>query len=102
MEWSESFQPLMVHAFLAEASKVKCIFAIRYMMQLFTELELPPEYEEFRDVFSEEKANKLVPRGRQDHTIEIDGEPLYDLIYNLLEKELKMLWEYLAEALDRG
>ena len=74
-ERSESPQPLMAHAFLAEASKAKRIFAIRYTMQPSTEPELPPEYEEFRDVFSEEEANKLAPRGRQDHAIEIDGEP---------------------------
>src|SRR5438034_6897758 len=72
------------------------------MMQLSTEPELPPEYKEFQDVFSEEEMNKLAPRGQQDHTIEIDGEPLYGPIYNLLEKELKTLWEYLAKALDRG
>ena len=28
MEWSESFQPLIVYIFLAEASKVKYIFTI--------------------------------------------------------------------------
>ena len=43
-----------------------------------------------------------MPRGRQDHTIEIVGEPPYGPIYNLSEKELKTLWEYLAKALDRG
>ena len=30
------------------------------------------------------------------------GEPPYGLIYNLSEKELKTLREYLAEALERG
>ena len=102
MEWSESPQPSIVHAFLAEASKAKCIFAIWYMMQLSIEPKLPLEYKEFQDVFSEEEANKLVLRGWQDHAIEIVGEPSYGLIYNLSEKELKMLQEYLAEALDRG
>ena len=92
----------MVHTFLAEASKVKCIFTIQYMTQPSIEPELPPEYKEFRDIFSEEEANKLAPRGRQDHAIEIVGEPPYSPIYNLLEKELKTLWEYLAKALDRG
>ena len=71
-------------------------------MQPSTEPELPPEYKEFRDVFSEEEVNKLALRGRQDHTIKIDGEPPYGPIYNLSEKELKTLWEYLAKALDRG
>ena len=92
----------MVHTFLTEASKVKYIFTIWYMMQLSTEPELSPEYEEFWNIFSEEEANKLAPRGWQDHTIEIDSKPPYGPIYNLSEKELKTLWEYLAEALDRG
>ena len=30
------------------------------------------------------------------------GEPSYGSIYNLSEKELKTLWEYLAKALERG
>jgi len=71
-------------------------------MQPSSELELPPEYEKFRDVFSEEEANKLALRGRQEHAIETTGKPPYGLIYNLSEKELKMLREYLAEALERG
>ena len=50
----------------------------------------------------EEEVNKLLLRGRQEHAIELTGEPLYGPIYNLLEKELKTLREYLAEALDRG
>ena len=92
----------MVHAFLTEASKAKRIFAIWYTMQPSTELELPLEYEEFWDIFSEEEVNKLASRGWQDHAIEIVSKPPYGLIYNLSEKELKTLWEYLAEALDRG
>src|SRR5204863_4354078 len=46
-ERSEPPEPLMAHAFLAEALKVKHIFAIRYMTQPSTEPELPLEYEEF-------------------------------------------------------
>ena len=91
MKQSESPQLLIVHAFLAEVSKAKCIFAIWYMMQPSTEPELPPEYEGFQDIFSEEEVNKLVLRGQQDHTIEIDSKPLYSPIYNLSEKELKIL-----------
>ena len=50
----------------------------------------------------EEEANKLPLRGRQEYAIELTGKPPYGPIYNLSEKELKTLWEYLAEALDRG
>ena len=63
-ERSEPPKPLMVHAFLAKASKARCIFAVRYMTQPSPELELPLEYAEFQDVFSEEEANKLAPRGQ--------------------------------------
>ena len=49
----------MVYAFLVEALKAKYIFTIQYMIQLSIELELPPEYEEFRDIFLEEEVNKL-------------------------------------------
>ena len=46
--------------------------------------------------------NKLLLRGQQKHAIELTSKPLYGLIYNLLEKELKTLQEYLAKALDKG
>ena len=41
-------------------------------------------------------------RGRPEHTIKTTSEPLYGPIYNLSEKELKVLREYLRDALAKG
>ena len=66
--------------------------------------ELPLKYTDFADVFSEEEANHLLDENTRQHPIElIDGqEPLYSLIYNLSEKELKVLQEYLRSSLQHG
>ena len=61
--------------------------------------QLPLEYEEFQDVFSEEEANKLPPRGGPEHTIEMTMDPPYGPIYSLSKKELKVLQEYLDDSL---
>ena len=63
---------------------------------------MPSEYEEYKNVFSEDAANELLPRGRPEHAIEVTGDPPYGPIYNLSEKELKVLRDYLREALERG
>jgi hypothetical protein len=57
--------------------------------------ELPKEYKEYQDVFSEDKANKLPPRGQPEHAIELTGDLPHGPIYNLSEKELKVLREYI-------
>ena len=49
----------------------------------------------YKDVFSEDKANKLLPYSQLEHAIELTNEPLYRLIYSLLEKELKVLYKYI-------
>ena len=65
--------------------------------------ELPPEYSDYRDVFSEKEANRLPPHVLHDYAIELKGGELpYGPIYNLSEKELKVLREYLSDALERG
>jgi Reverse transcriptase (RNA-dependent DNA polymerase)/RNase H-like domain found in reverse transcriptase len=65
--------------------------------------ELPQEYAEFADVFSEAKAVMLPPLGGPEHAIKLEGgEPPYGPIYNLSEQELKVLCEYLRDAIERG
>lgn len=96
-------EPLKAGAFFRAATKTERLYFVRYVATAGEDVpELPPEYEEFRDVFSEDAANTLPPRGRPEHAIELTGDPPYGPIYNLSEKELKVLREYLKDALDRG
>ena len=67
------------------------------------EVQLPSEYAENADMFSEANANMLLAGGPYDHAIDLEGrQPPYELIYNLSEKELKTLREYLQDSLQRG
>jgi Reverse transcriptase (RNA-dependent DNA polymerase) len=65
--------------------------------------ELPQEYVKFVDIFSEAKVVTLLPLGGPEHAIELEGGELpYRPIYNLSERELKVLHEYLRDAMERG
>ena len=100
-EWSNPPESLSASAFFDAASKAKRVYAVRYCPKKSDEPQLPPEYEEYRDVFSEEEANKLLPRGCPEHVIEITVDPPYGPIYSLSENELKVLREYL-DSLRKG
>jgi hypothetical protein len=65
---------------------------------------IPDEYKEFLDVFSETEANKLPDHRPYDHRIDIpDGStPPFGPIYNLSPTELDALKEYLDKNLARG
>jgi hypothetical protein len=65
---------------------------------------LPAKYHEFKDVFSEEGANMLPPHRPYDCAIEIEEgkSPPFGRIYNLSEKELLALNNYLKDNLDKG
>lgn len=60
---------------------------------------IPKAYEEFRDVFSEEKANVLSEYGKHDHAIDLmnDRQPSYGLMYSLSETELTILKQYIEK-----
>jgi Reverse transcriptase (RNA-dependent DNA polymerase) len=92
--------------FAEAALEVGRIYAVRYTPLQPVEgvvPELPQEYAEFADVFSEAKAVTLPPLGGPEHAIELEGgEPPYGPIYSLLEQELKVLHEYLRDAMERG
>ena len=68
------------------------------------EPELPQQYKEFEDVFSEENADSLPPLEGRQHAIELEGdtEPPYSSIYALSEKELGILREYLEASEAKG
>jgi hypothetical protein len=65
-------------------------------------LEIPSEYSEFADVFSEEMADALPSEKGKTHAIETTGEPPYGPVYNLSETELAVLRDYLESALQKG
>ena len=65
---------------------------------------IPTELEHFQDIFDRENASKLPDLKETDHTIAImdDKVPPHSLLYRLSEKELRVLCEYLEDALDKG
>ena len=101
-ERSNPSEPLSASVLFDAASKAKHVYAVRYCPKKSDEPQLPPEYEEYRDVFSEEEADKLPPRGHSEHAIEMTADPPYGPIYSLPEKELKVLREYLDDSLQKG
>lgn len=65
--------------------------------------EVPAAYEDYRDVFSEQKADELPELGRRVHAIETgDQDPPWGLVYNLSEKELAVLRDYLEDCERKG
>ena len=65
--------------------------------------EVPSEYKEFEDVFSDEQARELPEHGPDDHVIDTgDKEPPFGPLYNLSAIELKTLREYLDDLLSKG
>ena len=69
-----------------------------------TEATFPPEYSDFADVFAEEEAAKLPSLGGRTHDIEIEEgkTPPWGPIYNLAEKELQVLRQYIDDGLTKG
>jgi transposase InsO family protein len=66
--------------------------------------KLPTKYEDFRDVFSKQEADKLPPHRPYDHVIPIrDGaEVPYGPVYSLSQKEIEALHDYIKDNLDKG
>ena len=61
------------------------------------------EYTSYIDVFSTKKAGLLPTHKASDHAIDLDGkDPPYGPLYNLSNTELKVLREYLDDALAKG
>ena len=66
----------------------------------FTPLE---GLEDYADVFSVKDAGVLPLNGPFNHAIKTEGkDPLYGPLYNLSEGELKVLWDYLDDAVTKG
>ena len=69
-----------------------------------TGFDLPDIYKEEIDIFSDELASVLQQNSEYDYAINLkEGKmPLQVPIYNLLQKELQILWEYLESAFKKG
>ena len=63
-----------------------------------------PEYADFEDVASEINTSTLALHKAHDYDIvlELGTSPSHQPIYNLSECELKVLWEYIKTALNKG
>jgi Reverse transcriptase (RNA-dependent DNA polymerase) len=68
------------------------------------EIRLPPEYEDYADVFSEEEASKFPDSMRVEHSILIEegAEVPHGPIYQLGEHELDVLRDYLESSQEKG
>jgi hypothetical protein len=66
--------------------------------------QIPPEYHEYADLFSEQEALKLPPHRPYDHTIplEKDATPPFGTIYPMSRTELETLRKYVEENLSKG
>jgi hypothetical protein len=65
---------------------------------------IPPEYQEFRDVFSKESAQELPEHRIYDHRIPIQegAVPPFGPVYNLSPHELDVLRKYIDDNLKKG
>jgi hypothetical protein len=68
------------------------------------EIRLPPEYEDYVDVFSEEEASKFPDSTRVEYSILIEegAEVLHGSIYQLGEHKLGVLRDYLKSSQKKG
>jgi hypothetical protein len=63
---------------------------------------LPEELINFNDIFSNKKASRLPLYKGGDYIINIEGNPLYKLLYNLSNLKLIKLKRYLDDALIKS
>ena len=67
------------------------------------DVAIPPEYQDYKPVFSKAAAEALPPHGPQDHAIDLEGgHPKHGPVYPLSANELKVLRDYIDENLQRG
>jgi hypothetical protein len=65
---------------------------------------LPPEYENYKDIFSSAEYMKIAENPQTAYAIDLeeDATALYKLIYYFSEKELRILREYLEESQQKN
>jgi hypothetical protein len=69
-------------------------------VQVETPLTLPEELEDYRDVF--ESPEHPIPVTGAERTIKTNTDPPYGPIYNVSQRELEALRQYLDTALEKG
>lgn len=89
-------------AFYRDMQKATTVFAVRAVSS--TEIDLPSELEEYRDVFPlDDEPARPLPEG-VEHAIDLEPgqRPPFRPLYNLSATELKALRDYLDKALANG
>jgi hypothetical protein len=91
-------------SFVAQAKKNPAYALLPRIAAAGGVVAVPLQYSEYADVFSEQKADTLPGEGSREHPIElIEGAtPPYGPIYNLSERELEVLREYLKSSEAKG
>lgn len=66
--------------------------------------EIPSEYADFAEVFSEREASMLAPHQDHDHAIELQpgSKPPLQPLYPLSQTELQILCEYINTSIEKG
>jgi hypothetical protein len=75
-----------------------------YLYTMYTRTGKLPNYlKDYMDMVLEKEANILPEHTKHDHVIKLEPgkDLLYWPIYNLLEKELAILYKYIKEALAK-
>ncbi len=71
------------------------MYTIIYLLVSIYAIVITPtilkELKDYIDIFSAEDTGKLLLNKVDNYIINIEGEPLYSLLYNLLVKELAVL-----------
>lgn len=62
---------------------------------------IPSEYSDLAHVFSKDAANTLSKYGNHDLCLETTKTPLFGLLYNFFQNELKVFQEYIANNLAK-
>ena len=65
---------------------------------------IPPKYRDLEEIFSTELAGKCLSLLTTTHVIDLEDDAmlLYGSIYPLAQKELEVLWAYLAITIEKG
>ncbi|MBW0577361.1 hypothetical protein O181_117076 [Austropuccinia psidii MF-1] len=64
---------------------------------------VPPSYNQYSNVFSKVKAEKLPPHCTYDNHIKLEGSlPPVGVIYSLLDQESDTLRTYISENTEKG
>ena len=82
--------------------KINDLYVDDLMTKVVIDNKISSQYIDYKDVFSEEKANTLIEHNFQNHVIDInDQKSLFDSMYNLSVTELEVLRKYIDEHFEK-